>query len=273
MHLTHEPQQTQTILKIDLKGISKDFSFQGQLLPVLKTVDFYVAEGEFVSVIGPSGCGKSTLLNIIAGLEEPSEGTVWLQGQKGGQRLGQVGYMHQKDLLLPWRTVLENAILGLEVQGVPRAHARTRALALTEQFGLKGFENLYPSSLSGGMRQRAAFLRTVLSEKDIALLDEPFGALDALTRTQMQEWLLDMWSSFRKTIVMITHDVDEAVFLSDRIYVLTARPGQVKMVLPVTLPRPRSYQIVTQDQFIVLKANLLTAIHEEGLNAQEEPWR
>ena len=146
-------------------------------------------------------------------------------------------------------------------------------MALTERFGLKGFEYMYPSSLSGGMRQRAAFLRTVLSEKDVVLLDEPFGALDALTRAQMQEWLLDLWSSFRKTIVLVTHDVDEAVFLSDRIYVLTARPGRVKIVLPVKLPRPRSYEIVTQEPFISLKAELLTAIRAEHLRAQEEPWR
>ena len=273
MNLTSEMQATSTGPKIQLKGIKKEFYAHSQLLPVLDAVDFYVDDGEFVSIIGPSGCGKSTLLNIIAGLDDPSQGTVWLHGQEALQRLGHVGYMHQKDLLLPWRTVLDNSILGLEVQGVPRSQARARALALTDQFGLKGFEHLYPFSLSGGMRQRAAFLRTVLAERDVMLLDEPFGALDALTRAQMQEWLLDLWSSFRKTIVLVTHDVDEAIFLSDRIYVLTARPGQVKMVLPVGLPRPRSYDIVTQEPFIALKARLLAAIREESLRAQEEPWR
>ena len=273
MKLTHEPHATVTTSKIVLKEIHKEFSANGLVLPVLDGVDFSVDDGEFVSIIGPSGCGKSTLLNIIAGLEEPSQGTVWLQGQEAAQRLGHLGYMHQKDLLLPWRTALDNAILGLEVQGIPRRQARARALALTERFGLKGFEHMYPSSLSGGMRQRAAFLRTVLSEKEVVLLDEPFGALDALTRAQMQEWLQDLWSTFRKTVVLVTHDVDEAVFLSDRIYVLTARPGQVKMVLSVDLPRPRSYEIVTREPFISLKAKLLTAIREESLRAQEEPWR
>jgi len=273
MKLTHEPHATVTTSKIVLKEIRKEFSANGLVLPVLDGVDFSVDDGEFVSIIGPSGCGKSTLLNIIAGLEEPSQGTVWLHDCETAQRLGHVGYMHQKDLLLPWRTVLDNAILGLEVQGVSRSQARSRAMALTDQFGLKGFEKMYPSSLSGGMRQRAAFLRTVLSEKDIVLLDEPFGALDALTRAQMQEWLLDLWSRFRKTIVLVTHDVDEAVFLSDRIYVLTARPGQVKLMLPVKLPRPRSYEIVIKEPFISLKAELLTAIRAESMRAQEEPWR
>ena len=272
MELKRAARETLTAPRVRLRGISKEFSAHGRVLPVLKEVDFHVEEGEFVSIIGPSGCGKSTLLNIMAGLEEPSQGTVELQGQEGLPRLGQVAYMPQKDLLLPWRTVLENATLGLEVQGVSRAQARARALALTERFGLKGFEHLYPFFLSGGMRQRVAFLRTVLTEKEVVLLDEPFGALDALTRTQMQEWLLDLWSSFRKTIVLVTHDVDEAVFVSDRIYVMTARPGQMKMVLPVGLPRPRSYEIVTQEAFVTLKAQLITAIREESLRAQEEPW-
>ena len=273
MNLTREATETLATTAISLKGMSKDFSVDGQLLSVLSEIDFSVGNGELVSIIGPSGCGKSTLLNIVAGLEEPSQGTVWLQGKQAGQRLGQVGYMHQKDLLLPWRSVLDNAILGLEVQGLSRGEARDRAMALTERFGLKGFEHTYPFSLSGGMRQRAAFLRTILTDRDVLLLDEPFGALDALTRVQMQEWLLDLWSTFRKTVVLVTHDVDEAVFLSDRIYVLTARPGQVKMVQSVNLPRPRSYEIVTQEPFIAVKATLLKSIREESLRAQEEQWR
>lgn len=261
-----------TTPRIDLRGVSKHFSVQGRHLPVLQEVDFCVRDAEFVSIIGPSGCGKTTLLNIIAGLEEPTQGTIGLDVQQPDHRLGLVGYMHQKDLLFPWRTVLDNAILGLELQRVPRRKARQRALALTERFGLKGFEHSYPYALSGGMRQRVAFLRTVLSEREVVLLDEPFGALDALTRAQMQEWLQDVWSSFRKTIVLVTHDVDEAIFLSDRVYVLTARPGRVKMVLPVDLARPRSYDIVTQQPFILLKARLLAAIREESLRAQEGPW-
>lgn len=259
--------------RIRLDGISKTFFAGDWPLPVLEAVDFAVSDGEFVSIIGPSGCGKSTLLNIVSGLEEPSQGSVRLDGEEVAQRLGRVGYMPQKDLLLPWRTVLDNAILGLEVQGLPRAEARERAQELMAGFGLKGFEHQYPFSLSGGMRQRAAFLRTVLAGHSVILLDEPFGALDALTRTQMQEWLLGLWEALRKTVVLVTHDVEEAVFLSDRVYVLTARPGRVKLVLEVDLPRPRSYELVSQGHFVALKARLLTAIREESLRTQEEHWR
>ncbi len=228
--------------KIWVESISKSFVTEGQAQLVLDEISFNVEDGEFVSIIGPSGCGKSTLLNIIAGLERPDSGDVLVEGEPAGRRLGHVGYMQQKDLLLPWRTVLDNAILGLELQGVPRRQARTRALELTEYFGLKGYESQYPFALSGGMRQRAAFLRTILLNQDVILLDEPFGALDALTRVQMQEWLLDLWESLGKTIVLITHDVDEAILLSDRVYVLTARPGRITMDVAVDLSRPRDYR-------------------------------
>lgn len=240
---------------------------------MLDGVDFYATKGEFVSVIGPSGCGKSTLLNTIAGLEQPDTGSVELDGTTVHQRLGLVGYMQQKDLLLPWRSVLDNAILGLEIHGMSRRDARERALELLDVFGLRGFENEYPYALSGGMRQRAAFLRTVLVSRDLMLLDEPFGALDALTRTRMQEWLMDLWDSLGKTIILVTHDVDEALLLSDRIYVLTARPGRVRMVIEVTLPRPRYYQMVTEGPFVELKANMVEVLREENLRVGEESWR
>lgn len=264
-----EPQ-THTPPMLRIEGITKEFVTRGQVLSVLDAVDFEAGRGEFVSIIGPSGCGKSTLLNIVAGLDEPTEGEVELDGIDARERLGRVGYMQQKDLLLPWRTVLGNAALGLEVIGVPQSEAKHRALALMERFGLSGFEERYPATLSGGMRQRVAFLRTILTERDLLLLDEPFGALDALTRGRMQEWLLDLWASYRKTIVLVTHDVDEAIFVSDRVYVLTARPGRVRMVLPVTLPRPRPSSLVTQAAFIALKEQLLSAIREESIRAQEE---
>ncbi len=256
--------------KIELEGVSVDFSTGRGPLPVLKEVDLHAREGEFVTLIGPSGCGKSTLLNVIAGLEEPSSGSIRFDGHPAGHRIGAAAYMPQKDLLMPWRSILDNTILGLEIQGVPRSMARKRALAHFELFGLQGFENAYPATLSGGMRQRAAFLRTVLTDRPIMLLDEPFGALDALTRSDMQEWLLRLWDSLHKTILFITHDVDEAVLLSDRVYVLTARPGQVKLVLDVDLPRPREYQLVTSDRFNRLKAELLGSIREEARKAMDE---
>lgn len=258
--------------KIRVESINKSFVVDGHQVLVLDGIDFAVNDGEFVSIIGPSGCGKSTLLNIIAGLDSPDAGTVTIEGSSTGPQLGQIGYMQQKDLLLPWRSVLDNTILGLELKGMPRREARLKALELTEVFGLQGFENQYPFALSGGMRQRAAFLRTMLLDQDVVLLDEPFGALDALTRVQMQEWLLELWGSLRKTIILITHDVDEAILLSDRVYVLTARPGHVKMVMDVEMPRPRDYRVITQDSFIRLKAELLTALQEEIHREGAAPW-
>ena len=258
------PAEVRGDAKVRVEGISKYMLRHGQPFAVLQDVNLYANTGEFVSLIGPSGCGKSTLLNIIAGLEQPSSGTLYLNGRRAEQRLGTVGYMQQKDLLLPWRNVLDNIILGLELRGMSRRRARARALALMEQFGLKGFETAYPYALSGGMRQRAAFLRTILPEQEVFLLDEPFGALDALTRTQLHAWLLELWETLHKTIVLVTHDVDEAIFLADRVYVMTARPGRVKLVQGIDLPRPRRLDMVTTAPFVALKAQLLAALRLES---------
>ena len=271
--ISQETEAETSIAKIELERVSKEFQLKRTLLPVLEEIDFFVREGEFVSIIGPSGCGKSTLLNIIAGLEEPASGAIRLDGQPAPRRLGSVAYMHQKDLLLPWRTVLDNAVLGLEVQGRPRVEARQQARDLLETFGLQGFEGQYPSALSGGMRQRTAFLRTVLPDSPVLLLDEPFGALDALTRTDLQAWLLRLCDFLKKTVVLVTHDVEEALLLSDRVYVLTSRPGRVKQVLSVPLPRPREYSLVSTPEFVSLKADLLESLREEDRRADPEPWR
>ena len=255
---------------IRTERLSKTVENDGQPLSVLSEVDFHAEEGEFVAIIGPSGCGKSTLLNIIAGLDEPTAGELSLGGAVQGRpdgsggRLGSVGYMQQKDLLMPWRSVLDNAALGLEIRGVPKREAVARAREHLPRFGLDGFEGAYPHELSGGMRQRAAFLRTALADQQVFLLDEPFGALDALNRAQIHEWLTGLWESMRKTIVLVTHDVDEAIFLSDRVYVMTARPGTMKMALPVELPRPRSVDSLASAEFMRLKAALLKAIREEA---------
>ena len=262
--------------KIRADSIYKSYTVAGRREPVLAGISLTVGQGEFVSIIGPSGSGKSTLLNIIAGLDQPDTGTVELDeeldGSRASGRLGRIGYMQQKDLLLPWRTVLDNAALGLEIQGIPRREARRRTLEMTELFGLKGFEYQYPFALSGGMRQRAAFLRTMMLDQGVMLLDEPFGALDALTRVQMQEWLMDLWSTLGKTIILITHDVDEAILLSDRVYVLTARPGRTKMIMDVALPRPRSYQLVTELPFTQLKGELLASLREEPSHLGAPAW-
>ncbi|HWP47826.1 MAG TPA: ABC transporter ATP-binding protein [Candidatus Limnocylindrales bacterium] len=237
----------------------------------LQKVNLYVREGEFVSLVGPSGCGKSTLFNIIAGLLQPDEeGEIYLDGERREDRRGFSAYMPQKDLLLPWRTILDNVILGLEIQGIKKSMARKEALALFPNFGLAGFEKNYPDSLSGGMRQRAALMRTILFKKDIMLLDEPFGALDAMTRSIMQQFLLKVWEEFRKTILFVTHDIEEAIFLSDRIYVMTARPGTIKAELSVPLPRPRDPHLVTSAPFVGIKRILMDLIQEESLKAFEE---
>lgn len=249
--------------KFQFHRISVDYRTAGGPMPVLREVDLFAREGEFVTIIGPSGCGKSTLLNLLSGLQQPASGEIRIDGRQLSDRLGIAAYMPQKDLLMPWRTILDNVILGLEVEGVPRGEARRKAMEHMEMFGLGSFEHAYPSTLSGGMRQRAAFLRTILTHREIMLLDEPFGALDALTRYEMQEWLLSLWDRLGKTILFITHDVDEAVLLSDRVYVLTARPGRVKLTVEVGLPRPRSSSVITTPRFLTLKEQLLSALREE----------
>jgi ABC-type nitrate/sulfonate/bicarbonate transport system ATPase subunit len=251
---------------LELRAVTKSF---GQVT-ALAGLEASVAKGEFVTVVGPSGCGKSTLFNIVAGLEEPDAGGILrFEGNSchAADLLGRVSFMPQRDLLLPWRNVVDNAILALDVEGVPRAQARAKALKMLPEFGLAGFEQQYPYQLSGGMRQRVALMRSFLFERDLMLLDEPFGALDALTRAMMQRWLLDVWQKYRRTILFITHDVDEAIFLGDRVLVMTARPGSVKLEQVVDLPRPRRPEIVTAPEFIRLKRTLLDAIEEESMKS------
>lgn len=243
---------------IEAVGISKTFRMAGEDLPVLQDVSLAAPPGGFVALLGPSGCGKSTLLSIMAGLECPDVGVVRVDGRDVTGRLGLAGYMPQRDLLLPWRRVLDNVALGPELSGTPRAEARRLAASYFARFGLAGFERAYPRDLSGGMRQRAALLRTFLARRDILLLDEPLGALDAMTRMDLQGWLLDIWAELGKTIVLVTHDVDEAIYLADRIYLLSPRPARVVAVLNVLLPRPRPYgEIVTSGAFLDLKREIL----------------
>lgn len=243
--------------KLEVCDINKSFRKDGRNLPVLQNINISIEEGEFACIIGPSGCGKSTLFNIIAGLMPPTEGSVSSDGGDIICKPGYVGYMLQKDMLLPWRTIMDNIILGLEIRGVRRKQAVERAMPLLTRYGLKGFENHYPYELSGGMRQRAAFLRTLLYDRDILLLDEPFGALDAQTRLEMQNWLLNIWKDFRKTILFVTHDIDEAIYLSDDIYVFSQRPGTIKAKIRVNIDRPRKTADITSAEFMDLKQHLL----------------
>ena len=249
-----------TCHKLEVRDLFKSYRVDGERLEVLHGMDLHAEAGTFVTLIGPSGCGKSTLFSILCGLQQPDGGEVCLDGVAVQQRLGKVGYMPQRDLLLPWRTVLDNVILGPEIQGQSLASARAQAGELLPLFGLEGFASSYPAALSGGMRQRAALLRTFLLHKDILLLDEPFGALDALTRNALQEWLLEVWQRFRQTILFITHDVEEAAFLSDKVYVLSPRPARVCAELPIPLPRPRLREMTLTPEFASLKQQLLQAL-------------
>jgi ABC-type nitrate/sulfonate/bicarbonate transport system ATPase subunit len=220
-------------------------------------ISLSVAAGEFAAIIGPSGCGKSTLLNAVAGLIEPYSGRIFINGNVGTSRLGHVAYMQQRDLLLPWRTVLENARIALEIGGTDRQHANEAASALAERFGLNNVLDRYPWQLSGGMRQRAALLRSSLQHSGILLLDEPFGALDALTRRDLQQWLATVLDRRDRAVLLVTHDVEEALLLADRVYVMSPGPGTIAATVEVQLSRPRGEEIVTSPEFVALKAALL----------------
>jgi ABC-type nitrate/sulfonate/bicarbonate transport system ATPase subunit len=232
-------------------------------LEVLLPIDLTVGYGEFVTVIGPSGCGKSTLFNIIAGVDVHSSGHIAIDGAMDGVRAGKTGYMPQKPLLLPWRTVEENVLLGLDILRVPFKQAQQRAIELLKRFGLAEFAHSYPSALSGGMQQRIALLRTTLFNSSFLLLDEPLGALDALTRLSMQMWIQEVWQAFHASVLFITHDVREAVLLSDRIYVLSARPAHVVHIAQIDLPRPRLQEHLALPYAIQLEQELLTLLLKE----------
>lgn len=257
--------------RVALEDVSKIFHDQDGGEPVLAvdTVSLNVRSSDFVAIVGPSGCGKTTILNIIAGLEEPTSGRVFTDGSEVPDRRQYFGYMFQNDLLFPWRTIRDNVAVGLEVLGIPKKQARAQAQELLDRFELGRFASKYPVQLSGGMRQRAALMRTLLCEREILLLDEPFGGLDALTRSIMQEWLLSIWEKDHRTIIFITHDIEEAVFLSDRVLMMSARPGHIKGEIEIDLARPRDHTIVTSVQFTALKKAILDQIYEESRKAEE----
>ncbi len=249
-----------TTPRIEFRHVRKTFLGIMRAVPALDDVSFKVMPGEFVTIIGASGSGKSTLFNLCVGLLEPDEGEILIDGEKPKNRAGMVGYMPQRDLLLPWRSVLDNVLVPSEIQGIPKRESRQKALEMLTHFGLETFENEYPSALSGGMRQRAALLRTWLTGRSTLLLDEPFGALDALTRKELQNWLLAVWQEFGRTVMFITHDVEEAVYLADRVIVLSARPGKIEHELKIDLTRPRQQRMIAEPEFSKLVRELLTEL-------------
>ncbi|MFD2758674.1 ABC transporter ATP-binding protein [Gulosibacter faecalis] len=247
--------------RLRLSDVSKSFALRRRHERlVLDGISFDVEAGEFIAIVGPSGAGKSTLMNLVAGLDRPTAGGIEVDGRAVTGAGGHAAYMPQRDLLFPWRTVLANAALGLEVRGVPRARARAQAQELFAEFGLAGFEDAHPSELSGGMRQRAALLRTVVQGRPTLLLDEPFGALDALTRLQLHAWLQRVWAEHAWTALLITHDIREALTLADRVVVLSQRPATVQRILTVDLPRPRDADVMTSPEFARLERTLLATI-------------
>ena len=226
--------------KLEVRSVSK--SFDGK--PVLEDISITLKEGELVCLLGVSGGGKTTLFNVISGLVEPDKGSVFLNGENMTGKPGRVSYMLQKDMLLPYRTIQDNVALPLMLRGMKKSLARARASELFEQFGLEGTQEQYPAQLSGGMRQRAALLRTYLFSGDVALLDEPFSALDTITKSAIHRWYLDVMERIRLSTLFITHDIDEAILLSDRIYLLTGQPGRITDEIVITQPKPRALEFL-----------------------------
>ena len=259
------------IAELQFVNISREFasSAHGGTMVAIEDINFSVSAGEFVALVGPSGCGKSTLLNITAGLIQPTRGEIVIDGVAVPDRRPYFGYMFQSDLLMPWADIRKNVALGLEILGTPRREARERAMEILQEFELDQFADKYPIQLSGGMRQRVAFMRTLLCNRSVLLLDEPFGALDALTRSVMQEWLLGVWERTRPTIILITHDVEEAIFLADRVLMMTARPGRIRREVAVELDRPRDHSVLTTPAFNEIKAEILEELFREVTGSRD----
>ena len=234
-------------------------------LSVLDEVSFYVFEGEFVCFVGPSGCGKTTLLRLVAGLEQPTSGRVYLDGEEVRNPRRDVGLVFQEPTLMAWRTVQQNVMLPLELNGCRRGEACYQAQALLDLVGLAGFEDAYPAQLSGGMAQRVALARALIHDPRLLLLDEPFGALDAMTRERMSQELLRIWGARRKTVLMVTHSVNEAVLLADRVLVLSQRPASIKAEIAIDLPRPRQLETMETPAFVALTHRVREVLSREGL--------
>jgi NitT/TauT family transport system ATP-binding protein len=253
--------------KLSVKGVRKVFEGRAGDVVALDGVDFEIAEKEFVTVIGTSGCGKSTLLSIIAGLEEETEGVVLVDGEEVYAPGRDRGVVFQSYTLFPWMTAQKNVEFALRGPRRERADVARQHL---EMVGLEGFADAYPSQLSGGMRQRIAIARALSYKPQVLLMDEPFGALDAQTRQLMQELLTKIWEEHRLTVMFVTHDIDEAVFLSDRVLVMTARPGRIKEDITIGVDRPRTFEVLTTPEFFEYKSRLLAAVREESLRTATE---
>ncbi len=241
---------------LELKQISMHYGAGSGRIEVLQDISLQVKQGEFAAVIGPSGCGKSTLFKLIGGLLQPTAGEIWLEGKDITGKAGHISYVPQQNTLFPWRSVESNAALALEVAGTPKEAALAEARTWLPRIGLSGYDKAYPETLSGGMQQRVSFLRALLSPQELMCLDEPFGALDALTRAEMQQWLLDIWEEHRRSVLLVTHSIEEALFLADRVYVLSPKPARIVQEITVPFARPRTAQTMTMPEFVALRQQI-----------------
>ena len=256
-----------TKLKID--NVVKEYVGNKGKTVALNGVSLDIKENEFICVVGPSGCGKSTLLNIIAGLLEPTSGAVYLDGKKIEGTGVERGVVFQGYALFPWRTVLKNVMFGLEMKRMPKDQSEEIARKYIKAVGLEGFEHAYPKELSGGMRQRVAIARAYAADPEVLLLDEPFGALDAQTRVQLQSELLNTWEHEKKTCFFITHDVDEAIILAQRVIIMSARPGRIKKIVDIDIPYPRTQATKTDPRFLELKTEIWNEVYQEFLEVRK----
>jgi NitT/TauT family transport system ATP-binding protein len=258
---------------IEIRGVHKEFVKGERRVLALQDIDLTVAQREFVAILGPSGCGKSTLLNMVAGFDRPTRGSVKVEEEEIVDPSPRRCVVFQEPALFPWLTVMDNVVFGPKNRRQPAAEYRPRAAQIIEQVGLRGFEASYPAELSGGMRQRVGIARVLIMEPRVLLMDEPFGSLDAQTRSLMQELLLALWQRHQQTVLFITHDIEEALLLADRVCVMTARPGRIKKSIPVPMPRPRSIELTLSPEFNALRREVLALIREESVRAAMETER
>lgn len=261
----HAESKPGDLALISARGLKKTYYLAGgQAIEALSDVDFDVRSGEFISIVGPSGCGKSTLLKILAGLLPYREGEVELAGKPIGGPNPEIGMVFQSPVLLPWRTILENILLPIEFRRAPLKEFQGRARSLLKTVGLEGFEDRYPMELSGGMQQRAAIVRALIQDPKVLLMDEPFGALDAMTREQMNLEVLRIWQESRKTILFVTHSISEAVFLASRVFVMTVRPARLAEIIDIDIPYPRDLSVINTDKFGEYSTSIRELLHARG---------
>ena len=259
----------ENLIKLKIDNVYKEYQGRNGKTIALNGVSLDIKENEFICVVGPSGCGKSTLLNIIAGLLEPTSGTVSLDGKVIEGTGVERGVVFHQYALFPWRTVLKNVMFPLEMKKVPKAEAEAIARKYIKSVGLEGFEKSFPKELSGGMKQRVAIARAYAANPEVLLLDEPFGALDAQTRVQLQSELLETWEKEKKTCFFITHDVDEAVILAQRVIIMSARPGRIKKIVDIDIPYPRTQATKTDPRFLELKSEIWNQVYQEFLEVRK----